>query len=565
MTETEFQLLEAIGALVVVVGVDGTIVYWNRACSELTGYALDEVRGRQLWDLLLVADEVERVRALFTELGTRDRGSPIANYWVTKTGERRWIAWSHTKVMDRDGCVQYFIKTGIDATEHKLAEDRLSAIAWQRGLLAEVGVAAARAATLDYDAALSWVARLAVRDLADCCLILGLDRDGNARRLEVMHRDPEQTRRCMILQHTFADVLGSVLDSGQPRLMAEITAQYLESIAEDPAHLRALQELAPRSFIAVPLARQRKLLGALLLVALPPSRMYGQEDLQFAEEFAMRAALAVENTGHFEENRRVTQDMLEANEQLVETTIRAQESAAAAESAKAETEERERQLHELAELREMFIGIVGHDLRNPLAAIGMSAAVLLRDAHLDARGQQAVERINRASRRMSRMVAQLLDFTRARLGGGFPIERIPTDLREVCSSVVDEFDAPIQLEFEGDVTGAWDPDRLVEALSNLVGNALEHATPGTCVGVTARADAAGQVVVEVRNAGEPIPAQLLPTIFEPFHRRKPHEASAAGNLGLGLFIARQIVLAHGGTLDARSADGTTIFSMQLPR
>ena len=149
----------------------------------------------------------------------------------------------------------------------------------------------------------------------------------------------------------------------------------------------------------------------------------------------------------------------------------------------------------------MFIGILGHDLRNPLASIVMSAALLLRRGHLDEQDAETAARIIRVSQRMTRMIAQLLDLTRARLGGGLPIERKPTDLREICRNVVEEFDAPIQLEVEGDVTGTWDEDRVAEVLSNLAGNAIEYAAPGTAVIVKAHADGA-EVVVEISNQGE---------------------------------------------------------------
>jgi len=114
------------------------------------------------------------------------------------------------------------------------------------------------------------------------------------------------------------------------------------------------------------------------------------------------------------------------------------------------------------------------------------------------------------------------------------------------------------------VTGSWDPDRLAEALSNIAGNAVEHAAPGTAVVVKAHADGP-EVVVEIINHGDPIPGDVLPFIFEPFRRAEQGRKSAAGNLGLGLYIARQIVRAGGGTLAAYSAEGTTTFLMRLPR
>ena len=219
---------------------------------------------------------------------------------------------------------------------------------------------------------------------------------------------------------------------------------------------------------------------------------------------------------------------------------------------------------DLAEFREMFIGVVGHDLRNPLGSIIMSAATLLRRSRLDDQDAETVARIIRSSQRISRMVTQLLDLTRARLGGGLPIERKPTDLRDIFGNVAAEFEATIELRVAGDVTGTWDQDRLERVLSNLVGNAIEYAAEGTPVIVEAHADGP-EVVVEVSNQGAPIPADVLPFIFEPFRRAQPNKKSAAGNLGLGLYIAHQTVLAHGGTLDAHCADGTTRFVMRLPR
>ena len=257
-------------------------------------------------------------------------------------------------------------------------------------------------------------------------------------------------------------------------------------------------------------------------------------------------------------------DQREANEQMVRATIRAQELMVEADVAKERAENSERELRTVAEFREMFIAILGHDLRNPLASIVMAAGLLLQRGRLAAQDAETATRIIRSSQRMGRMITQLLDLTRARLGGGFPIEPKPTDLREVCQSVLEEFEATIQLEVEGDVNGTWDQDRLEEALSNLAGNAVEYAAAGTAVFVKARAVEA-EVVVEVVNQGEPIPADLLPFIFEPFRRARPREKSKTGNLGLGLYIAHQIVLAHGGTIDARSAGGTTTFVVRLPR
>jgi signal transduction histidine kinase len=231
-----------------------------------------------------------------------------------------------------------------------------------------------------------------------------------------------------------------------------------------------------------------------------------------------------------------------------------------AESRLADSLNRER---ELAEFREMFIGMLGHDLRNPVASIVMSAAALLQRDELSEKNAEKAAIIIRGGQRMQRMITQLLEFTRARLGGGFPLEPKPVDLREVCRNVVEEFEASIEMEMEGDLTGTWDEDRLAEVLSNLVGNAIEYARPETAVLVKAYAEGAA-VVAEIVNQGDPIPADVLPFIFQPF-RRARREPSRTGNLGLGLYIAHEIALAHGGTLNADSTDGRTTFVIRLPR
>ena len=234
------------------------------------------------------------------------------------------------------------------------------------------------------------------------------------------------------------------------------------------------------------------------------------------------------------------------------------------EAALKRAEARERELRVAAEFREMFIGILGHDLRTPIGAIRMSAETLLLHGHLDDQDRRAAARVISSSERVTRMIFQLLELTRVRLGGGFPLEPKPTDLREVCRSVAEEFGPALQLEVEGNLTGVWDPDRLAEALSNIARNATEHAAPGT--GVVVKAHPAGaEVVVEVINHGEPIPADVLPFIFEPFRRAQQHKSSTTGNLGLGLYIANQIVGSGGGKLVAYSTDGTTTFVMRLPR
>jgi signal transduction histidine kinase len=186
---------------------------------------------------------------------------------------------------------------------------------------------------------------------------------------------------------------------------------------------------------------------------------------------------------------------------------------------------------------------------------------------------RTLQRIARGAERIANMVADLLDVTRLRAGGGLPLEPKPTDLRALCQRVVDELDAlnPGRIVFvdePGEVGGEWDPARLAQMISNLVTNALNYSPPASIVQVTVR-EQDERVRLEVHNEGTPIPPDVLPILFEPFRRGAEGPAASSGSpqgLGLGLFIVHEIVRAHGGTIEVTStAAGGTTFTVALPR
>lgn len=223
------------------------------------------------------------------------------------------------------------------------------------------------------------------------------------------------------------------------------------------------------------------------------------------------------------------------------------------------------------EFRERLLGIVSHDLRSPLQAIILQSQLLARQVKTDG-VKNATGRINTAAERMTRMIADLLDFTRGRLGGGIPVERKPDDFFAFTTEVLEEVrltspHSDLVLRTEGDGRGLWDRDRLTQVVQNLVTNALKHGARDQPVEVWLGGDEQG-VVMRVKNQGKPIPVEFLPHLFDPFKRANHTEkgSDALSGLGLGLYIAQEIVQAHDGTITVTSSleEGTS-FTVHLPR
>jgi signal transduction histidine kinase len=224
-------------------------------------------------------------------------------------------------------------------------------------------------------------------------------------------------------------------------------------------------------------------------------------------------------------------------------------------------------LRDQAALQERFIAILGHDLRNPLNAILM-AARRLKQADASERSGRSLDYVISGARRMARLVDQLLDLARVRQAGGIPINPTPgTDLLDVVRAAVEELSAAhpraeIVLKSDEPIAGAWDPDRLAQVASNLIGNAITHGAGRVHVSVRRRGE---EAVLEVQNGGTPIRADAVPFIFEAFQRPATNIAADGDGLGLGLFIADRIVAAHGGTIAVRSnAKEGTIFAVTMP-
>ncbi len=227
------------------------------------------------------------------------------------------------------------------------------------------------------------------------------------------------------------------------------------------------------------------------------------------------------------------------------------------------------QLAQSLAFRERVMGILGHDLRNPLSAVLGLSGLLQREEAISDGVREGLKRIQQSAQRMNEMIGTILDFTKLRFHGGLQLSLEAVELERLARAIVDELRVAhpgraIEIDARGDLRGRWDPGRVAEVISNLVGNALVHGAHDSPVRLSL-AEEDGTVILAVSNRGPTIPEQFLAHLFEPFWQPPADgEAPPRRGLGLGLFIVRQIVVAHGGTIDVQSRDGLTTFTVRLP-
>ncbi|MDB4983533.1 MAG: Sensory box histidine kinase/response regulator [Myxococcales bacterium] len=520
---------------------DGRVVFANASAARTIGFesveALLTAPTAQLLERFELFDESgqpfpkERLPARAVLAGEPSPAPVLMRYRVRATGEERWTTVQAFPVSGAGGKVVRAVNVFRDVTRERHAEERA---AFLLRAVAELG------SSLDFEATLGVLARLAVPVLADWCAVDIAD-EGRPRRLATAHVDPSKVAAVAELERRYPSDpnaptgVPEVLRTGKAQLVPEIPRELLTAAAVDEEHLRLIDALELRSYMCVPLVVRGKVLGAITFAMAESHRVYTEADLAFARDLADRASLAIENARLF-----------------------------------GDAERRRQEAEDQTRFAETFIGMLGHDLRNPLNAIIMTSNLLRRRTPDDTGG---IDRILSSSRRMSNMITQLLDLTRSRIAGGIPLDRKETDLGLVVAEVVDELRRTYPAREVAwcrppELRAPVDRDRLAQVVSNLVGNALEQGDPAKPVTVHLSLGLASQgdvIELSVHNGGAPIQPALLPTLFEPFRLTMARGARSRG-LGLGLFITQQIVLAHGGevVVDSTLERGTT-FRVVLPR
>jgi PAS domain S-box-containing protein len=534
--EHALRLAEARFAGVVEISADAIIsvderlevTFFNEGAERVFGYCANEVMGRPLNTLL-----PERFRdghgALVRGFGAgedqaRRMGHRREISALRKSGEEFPAEASISKF--RVGNVLTYNVVLRDVSERKRAEDRQRFLSDAAGRMS--------ATSLDYGTTMAVLTRLAVPALADCCMVDVRDGDAAIRRIAVAHVDPAKDQLLresaqFPLQSTSLETILHVLTDGEPLLLSDITLETLYRGETDLALQQVLRELGPRSMICVPLPASGRVIGALTVMIAESGRRYGPEDLTLVLDLARRAALAVENARLFHEAQQATR------------------------------------------ARDDMLGIVAHDLRNPLSTVLMGSEMLSENAQSPERShdRDLIEMVQRAATSMQQLIQDLLEVRRAE-STGLTLERRPEPIVPLVAHAVEVLKplaVAASLTLESDVPADLpavhaDPARIQQVLSNLVGNAIKFTSKGGGVTIAARADGAGNVRVSVRDTGSGIPPDQLPHIFGLYWQGRGNDRRG---VGLGLAIVKGIVEAHDGSVWVESQLGVgSEFIFTLP-
>jgi len=504
-----------------IVSVDGQlrITFFNKSAERAFGRTQPEVIGAP-FDLLIPQRLRPEYRACLSTFANGDRSHTASEQMAKLVGLRKdgqeFPADATISMVTIDG------KRIVTAALRDMTCKLRSEI--EQRLLSEIG--SALASRIDENVALASLTRLTVRELGDLSTLYLVDEDGSIQRHGVACRDPAIAWLTDLMMGLPVDrrtchPLWQILDTRRPLLM-QVDASMLAAYALSEEHRRALEVLSPRSIIGVPLLVGDGVLGALFVASCRPSRAFDARDVGVLEEVARRVALSLENARLYDAARKAIQ------------------------------------------VRDEVLGIVAHDLRSPLGAILMHAALMgPRGGQSERRSQRPREVIERSVSHMNRMINDLLEVARMESGH---LTLVRTDLApaELVAEVVEAHRAraeaaSIELRAEPatDLAEAWgDKDRLLQVFENLLGNAIRVA-PGGTISVGAR-QRAGEILFWVADTGPGIAPEDLPRVFDRFWQARK---ARRGGAGLGLSIVKAIVESHAGRVwfESKLGAGTTVF------
>jgi PAS domain S-box-containing protein len=525
------------------------IILFNSGAERIFGYASDEVIGKPLGTLIPARYRQDHGRQMRrfggSDVAARQMGERGEVAGVRKNGEE-FPAEASISRIEIEGRAIYTAVLRDISERRRTEEDRTRLVERERDARRTAEAAERRASfladasealdgSLDYSKTLQSLADLAVPRIADVCFIDVLERD-TARRVASAAANPDLVATAQRL-HEFPRrsdepyLTREAMVSGRPVLVREATSRSLERVTQHPDHLRLLLELRPRSYMTVPLLARGRTLGAIAFIATEQSPTYTPADLSLAEELGRRAALAVDNSRLYG----MAQDATRARDEI--------------------------------------LGIVSHDLRNPLSAITMCASALdegITGANDSLR--YMVTAIAESASWMNRLIQDLLDMASIETGQ-LSIDRRPEEVEHLLQQLEMMFassarEAGIRLEIAAQPRlppVLADCERILQVLANLVANSLKFTTSEGEVSVRADipVDDPAHVRFAVRDSGCGIPPEQLPHVFDRFWQAR--RGAKQRGTGLGLAISKGIVEAHGGSIRAESEVGRgSTFQFTLP-
>lgn len=519
-------IVESSDDAIVSKSLDAVITSWNAGAERLYGYTAAEVIGKPIV-LLVPPDLPDELPSIMNRLHLGERIENLETVRVRKDGRRVDVALTVSPVKNAVGQIMGASTIARDITERRRAERSLRFLA---------DASAALASLVDYGSTLQKVASLAVPHFADWCGVDMPDPEGSLRRVAVAHVDPAKVELARELDRRYPPDPEApqgpwhVFRTGRPELHTEIGDELLKRGARDEEHLRIIRELGLKSYMGVPLQTRGRTLGVLTFVSAESGRRYDSADLAVAEDLAHRAAVAIENARLYS------------------------------------------QLREADRLKDEFLAMLAHELRNPLAPVRNALHVMKQPAASPAIVGQVRDMAERQVLHMGRLLDDLLDVSRVSRGR-IELRKEVTDAVPIVERTVEAMRPLIEerrhtLSVSVPPEPLWlegDPHRLEQVLTNLLTNAAKYTDPGGQIWLTTAREGP-EIVIRVRDTGVGITPEMLAHIFELFVQAERRLDRSQGGLGIGLTLVHRLVELHGGTVEASSPGlgGGSEFVVRLP-